>query len=78
MSLHLLRKVALGRHESEPSAWMAMTGTAGVGEGCNKPFWLRQDAIDYVRRHGGYVEPLFVLRVSAPSLPDTSCKSEGE
>lgn len=42
-----------------PLAWWAETGTAGAGEGCNKPFWLRHEAIDYVRKHGGHVAPLF-------------------
>lgn len=44
---------------NEPYAWWAETGTAGAGEGCNRPFWLRHEAIAYVRRHGGHVAPLF-------------------
>ncbi|MCM8734627.1 Lar family restriction alleviation protein [Azospirillum sp. A1-3] len=43
----------------EPLAWWAETGTAGAGEGCNKPFWLRHEAIAYVCAHGGHVAPLF-------------------
>ncbi|MFG1302118.1 hypothetical protein V5F49_20220 [Xanthobacter sp. V3C-3] len=49
----------------QPRAWWAETGTAGAGEGCNKPFWLRHEAIDYVRQHGGHVAPLF-RRYEAP------------
>jgi hypothetical protein len=67
VSLDVLRKVALGRPDVQPSAWMAVTGTAGSSEGCSKPFWLRHEAIDYVRKHGGHVEPLFTLR--APTQP---------
>lgn len=43
----------------QPCAWWAETGTAGAGEGCNKPFWRRSEAVAYVRRHGGHVAPLF-------------------
>jgi len=43
----------------EPSAWWAETGTSGRGEGCNKPFWLRHEAIEYVRQHGGHIAPLY-------------------
>lgn len=43
----------------EPYAWWAETGTAGTGEGCSRPFWLRDDAVAYWRKHGGYVAPLF-------------------
>lgn len=42
-------------------AWMAVTGTSGRAEGCDKPFWLKEDAVTYVRAHGGYVKPLFFL-----------------
>ena len=52
----------LDPEEERPSpqflAWWAETGTAGVGEGCNKPFWLRSDALRYVREHGGHIKPL--------------------
>lgn len=41
------------------AAWWAETGTAGASEGCNKPFWLRDEAIAYVQKHGGYIKPLF-------------------
>lgn len=47
-----------------PEAWWAETGTAGANEGCNRPFWLRHDAIDYVRQHGGYVAPLYRKRAA--------------
>ena len=43
----------------QPRAWWAETGTAGTGEGCNRPFWLRHEAVAYVQQHGGYVAPLF-------------------
>lgn len=43
----------------EPYAWWAETGTAGTGEGCSRLFWLRDDAVAYVQKHGGYVAPLF-------------------
>lgn len=51
-------------------AYMADTGTAGIGDGCNKPFWLEHDAIEYVRLHGGHVAPLY-LGPPAPAVgPD--------
>lgn len=53
----------------EPDAWWAETGTAGTGEGCNKPFWLRHEAIAHVREHGGHVAPLF-LRADAEGRAD--------
>lgn len=45
----------------EPAAWEAMTGTAGKADGCDRPFWLKDDAVAYVREHGGYVRPLYAL-----------------
>jgi hypothetical protein len=51
----------------EPSAWMAITGVAGSGDGCNRPFWQRDDAVAYVEKHGGvgvmggFVRPLYEL-----------------
>lgn len=44
--------------ENGAVAWMANTGTAGREDGCDRPFWLRDDAVAYVQRHGGYVRPL--------------------
>lgn len=46
-------------------AWMAHTGTAGRDDGCDRPFWQREDALAYVRKHGGYVQP---LTYAAPNL----------
>lgn len=55
----LLSEELAKRDEDEPAAaWMANTGTAGRGEGCDRPFWLKEDAVAYVRQHGGYVKPL--------------------
>lgn len=51
----------------QPYAWWAETGTAGAGDGCNKPFWLRHEAVAYVCRHGGYVAPLFRRWSAAPA-----------
>lgn len=51
---------------TDPVAWWAETGTAGSGEGCNRPFWLRHEAVEYVRQHGGYVKPLYTA-LSTPS-----------
>lgn len=45
--------------KEQAEAYMAVTGTAGVGKGCDAPFWLEQDAIEYTRLFGGYVRPLF-------------------
>lgn len=42
-----------------PVSWWAETGVAGAGVGCNRPFWLRHEAVEYVRKHGGFVRPLF-------------------
>lgn len=50
----------------QPEAWWAETGTAGAGEGCNKPFWRRHEAIAHVRQFGGYVAPLFRRRAPRP------------
>jgi hypothetical protein len=51
--------IARSTPNHEPSSWMAMTGTAGTGTGCNKPFWLQHEAAQYVKKHGGYIRPLF-------------------
>jgi hypothetical protein len=50
------------------AAWWATTGTAGKGDGCNRPFWLREDAIAYVQQHGGHVKPLFERSVQPKEM----------
>jgi hypothetical protein len=54
--------------EGKPTAWMANTGTAGTGEGCDRPFWLRHEAVAYVVKHGGYIRPLFTIRALENSI----------
>lgn len=53
----------------EPYAWWAETGTAGSGDGCNRPFWLKHEAVAYVREHGGHVAPLFRSQECDPADP---------
>ena len=45
----------------EQCSYWAETGTAGSEDGCNKPFWLKHEAVAYVRQHGGYCAPLYRL-----------------
>lgn len=47
------------RIADEPAAWWADTMTYGTEEGCSRPFWLKHDAEEYARKHGGFVSPLY-------------------
>lgn len=42
-----------------PYCWEAITGTAGRGDGCSDFFFMEKLAGEYVRRHGGYIKPLY-------------------
>lgn len=59
---------------SDPYCWLAITGTAGEGEGCSKFFFMETLAKEHVQRHGGYIKPLY----AAPPAEIDRLKTENE
>ncbi|MBS7702713.1 hypothetical protein [Chelatococcus asaccharovorans] len=56
--------------DAQPFAWWAETGTAGTGDDCNKLFFMRELAVDHVRRHGGHVVTVYRgLPNAGPAMP---------
>ena len=54
--------------DAEPFAWWAETGTSGAGDDCSKLFFMRELAVDHVRKHGGDVVTVY----RDPPKPDPS------